>query len=207
MAKFDYKQIPYVAKIGITILVVLLVAGSAYFFGLAPIAKANQADALVLKGKESEIAQLTPYKAKLADLIKQDDLLKAQMEDQRKVVPEEKDVPSFITTIANEALNSGVEVRRYTPKETTTKEYYIEVPFEIDVDGPYYAVLNFYDHMQKLPRIVNVNRLAMSSLKGGKIPTKRAYKWASNETVAAASILTTFYANVKPAPAPAAVKK
>ncbi len=58
-------------------------------------------------------------------------------------MPEEKEVPSFITLVANEAGVAGVEMRRYTPKDTATKDYYVEVPFEIDVDGPYYSVSEF----------------------------------------------------------------
>ena len=91
------------------------------------------------------------------------------MEAQSKIVPEEKEVPSFITLVENESVAAGVEVRRYTPKDTAAKEYYVEVPFEIDVDGPFYAVLNFYDRLQKLERIVNVSQLTMGALKGGKV--------------------------------------
>ena len=91
------------------------------------------------------------------------------MEAQRKIVPEEKEIPAFITLVENESVAAGVEIRRYTPKDTVTKEYYVEVPIEIDVDGPFYAVLNFYERLQKLERIVNVSRLTMGALKSGKV--------------------------------------
>ena len=90
-------------------------------------------------------------------------------------MPEEKEVPAFITLVENESAAAGVEVRRYTPKDTTTKDYYVEVPFEIDVDGPYYSVVNFYDRLQKLERIVNVGHLTMGALKGGKLRSKKLY--------------------------------
>ena len=81
-------------------------------------------------------------------------------------------------------MAAGVEVRRYTPKDTTTKDYYVEVPFEVDVDGPFYSVLNFFDRLQKLERIVNVGHLTMGALKGGKTGVKKTYTWSPNETVA-----------------------
>ena len=169
----SFKELPYVAKIGIVALVIILLAAGAYIFALAPLAKANDADALTLKSKQAEIAQLTPYKARLADLTAQTEILKAKMEAQSKIVPEEKEVPAFITLVNNQSAAAGVEIRRYTPKDTTTKDYYVEVPFEIDVDGPYYAVLNFYDRLQKLERIVNVSQLTMGALKGGKVPCEK----------------------------------
>jgi type IV pilus assembly protein PilO len=203
----SFKELPYVAQIGLVALVVLLLAVGAYMFALQPLAKANQADELTLKSKQAEVARLTPYKAKLAELLLQTETLKVQMEAQRKIVPEEKEVPAFITLVHSESVAAGVEVRRYTPKDTTTKDYYVEVPFEIDVDGPYYSVLNFYDRLQRLERIVNVNHLTMGALRGGKSAVKKSYKWSPNETVSASCVVTTFYSNSKGGPPPAAAAK
>ena len=106
----------------------------------------------------------------------------------------------------NESAAAGVEVRRYTPKDTTTKEYYVEVPFEIDVDGPFYSVVNFFDRLQKVERLINVGHLAMGALKGGKTGVKKSYTWSPSETVAASCVLTTYYSNPKTAAPPAAAK-
>jgi type IV pilus assembly protein PilO len=203
----NFKQLPYVAQLGLVALVILLLAGGAYLFALEPLAKATEADALTLKSKQAEIAQLTPYRTKLADLNAQTEVLKVKMEAQRKIVPEEEEVPAFITLVENQASAAGVEVRRYTPKDTTAKEYYVEVPVDIDVDGPYYSVLNFYDRMQKSERIVNVSHLSMGALKGGKSSVKKTYKWSPNETVYANCLLTTFYSTSKGGVPSAAAKK
>lgn len=203
------KRLPYLVQIAIVAVVILLLAVGAYYLALQPLEKANEADALTLKSKQAEVAQLTPYKAKLTELNAQTAALKVQMEAQRKVVPEEKEVPSLIVQVARESVAAGVEVRRYTPKPTTKKEYYVEVPFEIDVDGPYYSVVDFFDRVRKLERIVNVSRLQIGSLKlGGKTGIRKSYGWAPNETVAANCVLTTFYSLPAPAaPAPGAPKK
>jgi type IV pilus assembly protein PilO len=202
----SFKELPYLAQIGIVALVILLLAAGAYMFALEPLAKANQADALTLRSKQAEVAQLNPYKAKLAELNAQAEALKVQMEAQRKIVPEEKEVPAFITQVENESVAAGVEIRRYTPKDTATKEYYVEVPFEIDVDGPFYSVVNFFDRLQKLDRIVNVSHFSMGSLKGGKTGVKRSYTWSPNETVATGCVLTTFYSSSKAVTPPTAAK-
>jgi len=77
-------------------------------------------------------------------------------------------------------------------------------------------VLNFYDRIHKVERIVNVSHLAVGALKGGKTPTKKSYKWSPSETVAVSCLLTTYYSTskgglppvaTKGAPAPAVAKK
>jgi type IV pilus assembly protein PilO len=203
----SYKELPYVAQIGIVALAILLLAAGAYMFALEPLSKANQSDSLTLRSKQAEVQQLTPYKTKLNELIAQDDALKIKMEAQQKVVPEEKEVPDFIKLVEKESVEAHVEVRRYTPKDTATKEYYVEVPFDIDVDGPFYAVMDFFRRLQNLERIVNVSHLTMGSLKGGKSAVRKSYPWSPNETVSANCLLTTFYSTSKAATPPAAGKK
>ena len=205
----SFKQLPYMAQIGIVALVTVLLTAGSYFYELAPLQKSNDEDGLTLKAKQAEVAQLAPYREKLTELTAQTEALKVQMEAQKKIVPEEKEVPSLITQVERESKAAGVQVRRYTPKDVSRKEYYVEVPFEVDVDGPYYAVVSFYDRLQRLERIVNVSKLTMGALKGngGKSGVKKAYPWSKKETVAANCVLTTFYSNPKAvAPPPVAAK-
>jgi type IV pilus assembly protein PilO len=202
-----FKELPYLTQIGIVIGTMLLLTAGVYFAWLRPMELANAQDVLTLKARRAELAQLSPYRSKLGELNAQTAALAVQMEAQKHIVPEEKEVPTFITVLSNEATASGVEVRRYSPKETTTKEYYVEVPFDVDVDGPYYSVLNYFDRLQKLERIVNVSHLTMAAMKGGKSPVKRSYKWAPNETVMASATVTTFYSVSKNTPPPAPAKK
>ena len=202
----SFKQLPYMAQIGIVAVFIVLLSVGSWFYALAPLKKANEDDALTLKAKQAEIAQLAPYKEKLTELNKQTETLKAQMEAQKKFVPEEKEVPSLITAVERESKAAGVQVRRYTPKDISRKEYYVEVPFEVDIDGPYYAVVSFYDRLQKLDRIVSVSKLTMGALKDGKSGVKRVYPWSKKETVAANSVLTAFYSNPKAVTPPAAAK-
>lgn len=203
----SFKELPYVARIGIVTLVILVLAGGAYYVALYPLVKANQSDALILKSRQAEVARLTPFKAKLADLVRESDELKVKMEDQKKIVPEEKEVPSFITMVEHESVAAGVEIRRFTPKDTAKKEYYVEVPIDVDVDGPFYAVLNFYDRLQKMERIVTVSHLSMGSLKAGRSAIKKSYAWSPNETVSANSLMTTFYSIPAGAAAPPVAAK
>jgi type IV pilus assembly protein PilO len=200
----NFKQLPYLAQIGIVAVVILLLAGGAYWYSLAPLAKANQDDALTLRTKQAEVAQLAPYKKKLVELNQQTADLKSKMQDQAKIVPEEKEVPSFITQVEAASVAAGVEIRSYKPQAAKAQEYYTEVPFEISVDGPFFSVLNFFDRLQKMNRIVSASHLTIGALKGGGAVGGHGYHLAPNETVAATCQLTTYFSNptaAKPAPA------
>ncbi len=201
------KDLPQVAQYGIVaVLAVAIVAGS-YYLLVSPIKDQNTKDADALKKKTDEIAQLAPYETKVAELDRQIQSLNQQLELQKRIVPDEKEVPSFMTLVQGEAQRAGVEVRRYTAKKTATKEYYTEVPFDIDIDGPYFGVLDFYQRLAQLERIVNVSNVAMATTKApGPSKVRRTYPYQPNETVVTSFTATTFYSEVAPPPAAPAKK-
>jgi hypothetical protein len=100
----------------------------------------------------------------------------------------------------------------------SNKEFYSEVPFAIDIDGPYYSVLNFFQRVAELERIVNVGNMQMGNTKrGSEAKVKGSYTYAPGETVLASCTATTFFSHEpeetpapgpqkpgQPAPAPAA---
>ena len=149
-----------------------------------------------LETKVRENNELESYRPKLKDMERQLANLKQQLEIERRIVPDEKQVDSFMEMLDGEAVKAGVEIRRYSAQPTSAKEYYTEVPFAMELDGRYYDMLNFFDRVGKLERIVNISGLLVSTTKK---PTdakvKHQYQYAPNESVAATFIATTFYSH------------
>lgn len=192
-----------IAQWTIIIGVAVAITVGMYMFVYKQMDEANNANLKVLADKNAEIDQLRPYEAKLPELLAQIESLKQQMEIQKKIVPDEKEADKFIHLMQDTAASSGVEVRRYNAKPAAVKEFYTEVPFEMEVDGPYYSMLNFFEHTAKLERIVNVSGLSMGAIKGKTNAGK--YDYAPNESVIAVCTASTFYSHdVAPTPAPAA---
>lgn len=185
----------------------ILVATAWYAWpGVGAMKEANAQVAVTLEKKKAENADLQQFESKLNDLDRQIVMLKQQMELQKRIVPEEKDADKFIVLLQETATSAGINLRKLEAKPVATKEFYSEVPFGIEIDGPYYGVLNFFERLAGQTRIVNVDGLAMKSL--GK-STKFTY--APNDTVEVTAIAKTFFSrDVQPgapgAPAPAAKK-
>ena len=152
--------------------------------------------------KVRENNELESYRPKLKDMEGQLANLKQQLEIERRIVPDEKQVDTFITTMDGEAQKAGVEVRRYAAKPVVAKEYYSEVPFDMELDGPYYSMLNFFDRVGKLERIVNISGLLVSTTKTpSNAKVKHQYQYAPNESVVASFTATTFFSHDLEAPA------
>src|SRR5271170_5283319 len=158
-----------------------------------------------VQDKVRENNELESYRPKLKDIERQLANLKQQLEIERRIVPDEKAVDGFIEMLDSEATKAGVELRRYTAKPVAAKEYYSEVPFDMELDGPYYSMLNFFDRVGKLERIVNVSGLLVATTKNAaNAKVKHQYQYAPNESVAATFTATTFYSHdLDPSPAAA----
>jgi type IV pilus assembly protein PilO len=174
----------------------LLVTVALYYTVFKSQSDKNAAAERTLQEKVRENNELESYRPKLNDMDRQLANLKQQLEIEKRIVPDEKAVDTFIETMDGEAQKAGVELRRYTAKPVVAKEYYSEVPFEMEMDGPYYSMLNFFDRVGKLERIVNISTLLVGNTKNpGDAKAKHTYQYAPNESVIATFTATTFFSH------------
>ena len=173
-----------------------VVTGALYFTMFKSQNDKNAAAQHALEDKIRENNELESYRPKLKQMEQQLAELKQQLEIEQRIVPDEKQVDGFITMLDSEAQKAGVELRRFTAKDSKSQQYYTEVPFDLDLDGPYYSVLNFFDRVSKLERIVNISGLLVSTTKnptGAKV--KHAYQYAPNESIVASFTATTYFSH------------
>ncbi|HTC79851.1 MAG: hypothetical protein DMG81_00970 [Acidobacteria bacterium] len=174
----------------------VLVTAGLYFTVFKSARDQNAAAQQSLEAKQKENRELEAYRPKLADIERQLASLKQQLDIERRIVPDEKEVDGFMRMMDAEAVKAGIELRRYTAKPVAQKEFYTEVPFDVELDGPYYSMLNFFDRVGKLERIVNMSGLLVASTrKPADAKTKKTYQYAPNESVVATCTATTFFSH------------
>jgi type IV pilus assembly protein PilO len=192
----NFGELTGIKLIGVLALAVAIGTAGLYYTVFKSQRDENAAAQQKLQAKMRENAELEAYRPKLADIERQLANLKQQLEIERKIVPDEKEVDNFMRMVSAEARKSGVEIRRYTAKPVANRDFYSEVPFEVELDGPYYSMLGFFDRVGKLERIVNVNNLLVASTrKPSDAKTKKTYQYAPNESVVATCLTTTYFSH------------
>ena len=188
------------ALVALAVAVVLAAVG--IFVPGSPVARAKEEyDAAVVKRTQltQEVTQLQVYKQRYAELKQQMDALNKQLDMLKTIVLEEKEADEFIRLIQGAASSSSVQIRRLKALAIVPKEYHYEMPFEIQADGPYFNVLDFFGRLGRLSRIINVGDLsfdAPENTKGSKYPVR------PGTTVSGTFTATTFF--TKPADSGAA---
>ncbi len=177
------------------------------FVPLSPVAQErDQVDKAVQERSQlnQEVQQLSVYKQRYSELKQQMDALNKQLDTLKTIVPEEKETDEFIRLLQGAASASQVEIRRLKAMQVASKDYYYEMPFEVQADGPYFNILDFFGRLSRLSRIINVGDLQFNdpeSSKGAKYPMK------PGTTVAGTFTATTYFTKPGDAAAPAGAAK
>jgi type IV pilus assembly protein PilO len=194
--------------VGVAIAVALVLIG--VYLPLSPVAQARTDLDKAVQDRTTltqEVTQLQVYQQRYGELKQQMDALSKQLETLKTIVPEDKDTDEFIRLLQGAASASNVQIRRLTAQAIVSKEYHYEMPFEVQADGPYFNILDFFGRLSRLSRIINVGDLTFSDPDTAKGGTK--YPVRPGTTVSAVFTATTFF--TKPAdqgtPAPASGAK
>ena len=140
-----------------------------------------------------DVQRLEVYNQRYGELKQQMDALSKQLDTLKTIVPEEKEVDEFIRLLQGAASASNVQLRRLTSQAIVPKEYHYEMPFEVQADGPYFNILDFFGRLSRLSRIINVGDLTFED------PTKAKGKFPlrPGTTVSGVFTATTYF--TKPA--------
>jgi type IV pilus assembly protein PilO len=119
--------------------------------------------------KQKKSINLPDYQQQLAQI-------EAELEDMIRQMPTKEEVASLLIDISQTGLASGLEFRLFKPGAPIRKDFYSELPINIEVIGKYEELGLFVSGLASLPRIVTVHDVSI-------IPEGKEGKMRMNATV------------------------
>jgi len=122
-----------------------------------------------------EVKLRDEYRNKLAQAINLEALEAQQQQVNRYVERLEKQLPSkaemaaLLSDINQAGLGRGLQFELFKPGLVVVKDYYAEQPIDIRVSGHYHEIGEFAADMARMPRIVTLNNLALTTGKDGTL--------------------------------------
>lgn len=195
-AFIDTKYIPLDNKIKIGIALVLIIAPIAlfYFFMYSPNVKkiqglTTQKTNLVAEIEKAKKAasQLENVKASIAET-------EALFKETATLLPKDKEIPALLRNISDLGKGAGLDFLSFRPGAEVPKDFYAEIPIDIQINGPYHNMGFFLDQVSKLERIVTVDNIQMG---GGR---KEGAEMLLNSSCRLKTYRFTGVQTAKPAP-------
>ncbi len=104
---------------------------------------------------------LTRYQGEVKDL-------EVKLRYALQELPDKKEISDLLSSISGLARDAGLEVHLFRPIPEVTRDFYSEVPVAVSVEGTFHQVATFFDEVGRLPRIVNINEIAVRNPSVGK---------------------------------------
>jgi type IV pilus assembly protein PilO len=78
-------------------------------------------------------------------------------------LPTDTEVPGLLEDITNKGVESGLEIKSIQLQPESAKEFYVELPINIQVTGSYHDFGTFVSGIAGLPRIVTLHDFKIAS--------------------------------------------
>jgi type IV pilus assembly protein PilO len=141
----------------------LVAGGGFYAFTIDQLAELD-----VLQAKENELITTFTEKQRKAvnldDYRTQFDDIKKSLKDMMMQMPTEAEVAKLLSDISETAINSGLEPKLFQPELKEKKDFYVELPYSIEMVGKYEELGLFVGGLASLPRIVTVHNIEITPI-------------------------------------------
>ncbi|MGH9679092.1 MAG: type 4a pilus biogenesis protein PilO, partial [Candidatus Acidiferrales bacterium] len=136
----SFREYPWYLQALVFFALALVIIGAGEYLPISPVANLRSTVDLN-HNRESDlirqVSELQVYERRNAEFKLEMAALEKQLETLKTIVPEDKEVDEFIRLLQGAAAASGVQIRSLTAEAVVPKDYHYELPFVIEVDGPY----------------------------------------------------------------------
>lgn len=167
--ELDFEQIavwPNEVKIVVAAFVAILIGALSYYFLVSP--KLPVLDKAQLQEQELKLqyqakyriaVNLEAYKAQLARI-------EEDFSSMLKSLPTSNETPGLLDDITFVGTSAGLNFKMLNWQKEVPKEFYTELPIEMEVSGGYHNVGEFMSKVADLPRIVTLHDFTLAGEKG-----------------------------------------
>lgn len=136
-----------------------------------------------LRNVELKAKSFTALKAEYEELL-------ARYKNVELLLPEEKQIPLFLTQMHRAAQKSGCRITQIIPKGTTPMSFYYANDFDITLVGGYHDIGSFFSSIANFPFIANISVVGFTGLTSQQASVAVAGK---KSTVSVTFKLTTYF--------------
>ncbi len=155
--------IPGKYRVVLVLLLPAVIIAAAYFLLFdAQIREKKRLDAEV-NGLRQDLIKVTAMKNNMEKTRRQYTSLKADLNYRLRQMAEEKEVPALLRQVSLVAQETRTHVKYFAPKESTARQFYLELPFEMRYTGSYHGIGYFFDGVRKLERIIHITGFSLES--------------------------------------------
>ncbi len=181
-------KVPKTVRLAVVSGFLVAMAGAYLHFYYQPIrAERNE---LVLRAQElqREVNNARAVASNIPAVEAEIDGMERDLELALKQLPNRKQFEDLLQDISTAGKKVGVTIKSIDRDQEVPRDFYAEVPFQLEIEGSYHDLARFFEMVASLPRIVNIGSLDIQVSKETQAATRlkvagkaRTYRFLSNE--------------------------
>lgn len=156
---------PWPVKIAVVVVFCLILSVGGYFLlisgqieSLNASEKKHRALRIEFESKSAKAALLPLYVQQLHEI-------KTRLGDMLNQLPNSTEVPNLLEDISKAGKSSGLSFKLFKPMPENQMDVYVELPFQMVVQGEYHQLATFVSKIAGLPRIVTFHDFSITAPK------------------------------------------
>lgn len=114
------------------------------------------------ENKQKKVANLEAYKVQLEEM-------KRSFGAMLRQLPSKSEVANLLNDISQTRVESGLNEKLFKPKGEITRDFYAELPNDLQVEGTFHEFGDFASNIAQLPRIVTLHNVSIKPLNDGRL--------------------------------------
>ena len=152
-------------KLGILVGLIILLSAAFYSFVYSPqadeVAKLNES----IEAARNEKSIKQKRAANLPKLQQELGELDVRLKEAIAQLPSKKEIADLLSSVAAKAQESGLDINLFRPKPESYKDFYAEIPVDINIKGTFHNVIMFFDAIGRLTRLINIDNVGFKNPK------------------------------------------
>lgn len=157
------EELDKIQRLAICIITIGALAGLFYYFAAAPAMDKIKQYQAEYESTEQKLGIAKKKAAQLVQLQNERKMKEAEFRKVMKALPENKEIPSLLTSISQSGQDAGIEFQSFEPNKEVDKGFYGEIPVDMNIFGSFHNTVAFFDKVTSLNRIVNIRNIEMTS--------------------------------------------
>ncbi len=156
-----FNAVPTTQRLVGLIVAVLAILGIFWFAFYSPTLTDIKNQKQRVDALQREKQSLAEFKRRKAKVLAELESLSSQLTEAQDKLPKDAEIPSLLQRIHNQAKTAGLEIKRFQRKPDAAKDFYVEIPVEMELAGTYDNLADFFYYIGRMTRIVNVSDISM----------------------------------------------
>ena len=168
------QKTPNAQKLAALALLLVMIVGGHYWLIYRGQADDLKKQERALATLEEELQEKQEIAGNLSMFKKKVEFLQQKLEEKKKNLPDNTNMDMLLKTLNELSEKSDIRIVKFTPKPEVRKNFYAEIPVQMNIEGNYHEITTFFDKVSKEDRIINITNIVMKNPneKSGKIVLK-----------------------------------